>query len=252
MQEELKHLERIERYWEGRMTQEERLDFEIALLVDPVLQRESDIYKGVVQALKDIKTENVRNRLKAIDTELDRKGRSPGRTSSFPFQRVLLAALVVLAIGSTLFLLQGRTSSTSINPDFLPVEEGLPVLMSTSGEKSFDDAMSLFKAGEFRESADRFIPLLESRPVNDTLLFYTGNALLRSGRAADALPLFNRLTISHSPAYALKAGVYVALCSWETGAKQEALNQLREISFLENHPYKNEAMALFNQLKSTR
>lgn len=252
MPEERLHLERIERYWEGRMSEEERRDFEIALLVDPVLQQESDNYRSVVLAMKDLKAEQVRNKLKDLDAELDRKDAVARRGLSLPFQRILLAAMLVLAIGSTLFLLQNGASIQSIAPELLPVEEGLPVLMGTSGEKAFDDAMSLFKAGDFHESYKGFRPLLALQPGNDTLLYYTANALLRSGRAGDALPLFNRLTSSHSPAYGLKAGVYAALCSWETGAKQEALDQLREISFLANHPYRNEAKTLFDYLDSSR
>jgi tetratricopeptide (TPR) repeat protein len=206
----------------------------------------------VVLAIKDVKADDVRNRLKVMDTELDRKKSGGGKNTFFPLQRVLLAALVVLAIGSTLLLFQKGASRPSINTGLLPIEEGLPVLMSTSGTKAFDDAMSLFKAGEYNEAADGFLPLLELQPTNDTLLYYTGNALLRSGRPDDALPLFEQLTSSNSTEYTLKAGVYLALCHWEAGVKQEALSRLREISLLENHPYRNEAKSLFEVLGSPR
>jgi len=250
MQEELKDLERIERYFEDRMGEEERKDFEIALLVDPVLQHELEVYKNLMLALKDIKSEAVHDQLKRLDAELDRTPSIGNRRPGIPLQPFALAALIILAIGSTLFLLFKGASVQSIEPDLLPIEEGLPVLMGTSGEKSFDDAMSLFKAGEYNLAHDGFLPLLEQEPSNDTLLYFTGNALLRGGHPGDALPLFRRLISPPSPTYALRAELYAAICLWETGVKQEAIEQLREISFTENHPYREKAMALLNHLRS--
>ena len=252
MQEELKNLERIERYFEDQMSEEERKDFEIALLVDTALQNETEVYRNLMLAMKDIKSETIHNRLKELDSELDRTSFVKNRRASIPFQRALLAALVILAIGSTLMLIQRGSSVPSTEADLLPVEEGLPVLMSTSGEKAFDDAMSSFKAGEYDNAYDRFLPLLEQEPANDTLLYFTGNALLRSGRPGDALPLFQKLISSHSSVYGLKAEVYKALCTWETGVKQEAIDQLREISFSEKHPYRKEAGALLNKLGASK
>lgn len=252
MHEELKNLERIERYFEGRMEEKERRDFEIAMMVDPELQQESELYRKMVGAIQNIKAEEVRMQLKDIESGLDRKRPALGPRVPGRIQRILLVAVLVLGIGSTLFLLQKNTSGPTIHPDLLPVEEGLPVLMGTAGEKAFDDAMSLFKAGDYGAAYTLFGPLLDLHQGNDTLLYYTGNALLRSGRAGDALPLFNRLSASHSLAFREKAEVYVALCNWETGAKQQALNRLREISLLENHPYKSEASTLFELLSSGR
>lgn len=252
MQEELKNLERIERYFEGRMDEDERHDFEIAMMLDTDLQRESELYQRMVGAMRDIKSEEVRLRLREIESGLDRKKYAPGRRISVRMRRMLLVAVLVLGIGSTLFLLQKSSSGPSISPELLPIEEGLPVLMATVGDKAFDDAMSLFKAGEYSDAYIMFRPLLDFHPGNDTLLFYAANALLRSDHAEDALPLFHSLAASHSIAFKEKAEVYVAICTWETGARQQALNRLREISLLENHPYRIEASTLFDTLSSTK
>jgi hypothetical protein len=104
MEDNLKHLELIEAYLEGNLSEEEKVDFEVRLLVDKDLEEEFELYKKIVGGFKDIQTENIRQKLQAIDDEIDSNSHKP--STKFYWWAGLAACLIFVQILIILFLFQ--------------------------------------------------------------------------------------------------------------------------------------------------
>ena len=73
MKEALKHIELIENYVEGKLSEREKQDFETRLIVDSEFKEEFDLYNTVVAGIQDAGRENLKTKLKLADDELDNK-----------------------------------------------------------------------------------------------------------------------------------------------------------------------------------
>lgn len=59
---ELKHIEEIERFFEGLMSEEERTAFEARLLLDNELQEDLELYKKVVESMHSLSGNDLRKK----------------------------------------------------------------------------------------------------------------------------------------------------------------------------------------------
>ncbi|MBK6840679.1 MAG: hypothetical protein IPG90_22175 [Bacteroidetes bacterium] len=67
---ELKHIEEIERFFEGLMSEEERTAFEARLLLDNELQEDLELYKKVVESMHSLSGNDLRKKMNILDLEM--------------------------------------------------------------------------------------------------------------------------------------------------------------------------------------
>jgi hypothetical protein len=223
--------ERFEAYTNGQLSEAERQQLEITLLVDPVMQEEYAQYVQVTAGLAEAAEVDMRKRLKALDKSLG----SPVRfTKRFGVSRIkTLASFVALAaVLAGIWILFPKGYSSSL----LPHEEGLPVLMDGSFDRRFGAAMSTFRSLDYTGAAVAFSGLSDAEK-SDTVLFYLANAELRAGNPAIAMKHFRRLSENSTSVYCDKSKFYVAMCLWSAGNTGDAIVLLEEVASNPEHPY---------------
>jgi TolA-binding protein len=236
MENNLKHLELIEAYIEGNLSEEEKVDFEVRLLVDKDLEEEFELYKKIVGGFKDIQTENIRQKLQAIDEELDNKKNSTN--NKFYWWAGLAACLIFVQI----FLNYTKTSIP------LPMEEGLPVLMGDDHNLAFQNAMQLYKSGKYDASIKRFNQLIVAHPTNDTLLYYIGCAKLNSQKYKEASQHFKYVSSNINSAFYLKSKYYLAYSLYKTNRGKEAKLILQELISNNENPFVEETKLFLKEV----
>ena len=107
MDEELKNIELIEQYCEGKMSAEEILAFENSLLVDDELKEEFELYEKIIKSLSEIKEDSIKAKLNTIDTELDNKKTGEKRfvLKTMTKRQYGIAASIAILIGMTSYFL---------------------------------------------------------------------------------------------------------------------------------------------------
>lgn len=246
MKGDFRNIELLEAYYEGRMPEEERMEMEIRLLTDMELKADYELYCTLVEAMKDLKADQIRQELIKTDRE---EGISLKKPGFFSYSRAMAAVFLVLLLSGAAWYLLIRSPEGDYAA-LLPVEEGLPVYMTTTGEKSFDDAMSAFKQGDYRKAALDFEKLTRKDVLNDTLLYYTGNALLRDNRPLDAKALFEKGMQIDASVYREKAGYYHALCDLLTGKLHQSLPVIKQVAEDEAHPFRESAVSVLRWTES--
>ncbi|MEY4594349.1 MAG: Outer rane lipoprotein [Bacteroidota bacterium] len=234
----------IEAYHEGKLSEEEKVEFEVRLLVDEELQEENTLYKKILFGFHDIKAEQIRLKLRQIDNELDRRKKGKSNGPNYYWLMGLAATLAIV-----FFFYRQYITSSEFTAELIPADAGLPVLMGSEGKLEFDNAMSKFKAEAFEEAGKGFEKALAVSPENDTTLFYLANAYLRNGKYAEATSLFSRLSQNEKSAYRSKSQFYLALSYWAEGNLPAAKQIFETIAETQEHSFQSEATQLVKKLQ---
>jgi len=236
MENNLKHLELSEAYLEGKLTEEEKVDFEVRLLVDKDLAEELELYKKIVGGFKDIQSEKIRQQLQIIDEELDNKNNSS--TKNFYWWAGIAASLIFLQI----YLYKSNTNIP------LPLEEGLPVLMGDNNNLEFQNAMQLYKSGKYDASIKRFNQLFVANPTNDTLIYFIGCAELNSQKYQEASQHFKNVSANSNSVFYLKSKYYLAYSLYKNNQSNEAKLILQELISNNENPFVEEAKLFLKEI----
>jgi len=232
----------IEAYYEGRLSAEEKVEFELRLVYDAGLAEELRIYKKLRSGFNMIKAERIRKRLQILDDELDKGGAENNNRKLFYLLAGLAASLAI-----AIFAYRQIPETGDFHADMIPIEAGLPVLMGANSHLEFNNAMTNFKAGEFGSSSKGFSKALAEFPDNDTCLFYLGASLLNDGRYAEAVTVLRKLHSNPKSTYYPKGEFYLALAYWASGNQQEARSVLEKISQKNDHPFSRESRNLLKK-----
>lgn len=230
------YIELFEAHYEDLLPADIRADFEARLLVDSALAVEYETYKKLRVGLKDLQKEKVREQLKVLDDEIESK--NPVRLYSK--WRIWIFWPVAALVAAIFFLLP--TVHRQVDLTVLPYEPGLPVTMHSASEQlGFANAMTHFKAGHFEVAAQLFDGVVSKFSSNDTLLFYLGNSLLRSGEYERSAQVFSQLCVQKNSAYKSHAEFYLWVSEYESTQSSEATRELSRIAERPQHPMQKAA-----------
>jgi tetratricopeptide (TPR) repeat protein len=237
------NIELIEAYFDGTLSPEEKAEFELRLVYDSVLEEDFQMYKKIRTGFNRIKADQLRNRLRSFDGEIDKQSPNDrGRNSFWLFTG--LAASLVIGIIVFRFL----QNPADYDPNFIPVEAGLPVKMGLKFDVEFNNAMTAFKAEDFPLASNGFSKLLATSPENDTCLFFLGASLLHQSEFPEAVDTFKKLALQPASAYFEKGQYYMALSLWANGDNEEAESVLKIIAGKAEHPFRQQSKSILDKL----
>ena len=151
MSEVLKNIELIENYCEGKLSAVEHTDFETRLLIDAELKEEFELYKAIVSGIKEHGEDNLKAKLKLVDSELDNEHKiiELGKGNKKSIRYWAIAASVVFIVGLGLFWsLVNKTDLPQLANVYYDKEKGLPVEMSVT-ENQLAEVMAFYKSGDY-------------------------------------------------------------------------------------------------------
>lgn len=147
------------------------------------------------------------------------------------FVSVAAAAAAVLLVAAWIGGLFGERAADRPPGAFEPAI-GLPTTLgvddgAVADERTFTEGMIDYKLGDFPAALARWEPLLEARPADDTLAFYTAVALIATGREAEAADLLQAVD---EPALRERRDWYLAQAYRRARRSEEARALLNEIA----------------------
>jgi TolA-binding protein len=239
MNEQLKHIELLEAYHEGKLSHEEKVEFEVRLLVDNELQQENELYTRILFGFHDIKADQIRNNLKKIDQELDQK-KTGGSGSKNLYWLSGIAATIALIC----FVYFRQYSEARFSTDYIPEDPGLPVLMGVNSRLEFDNAMSQFKAGNFEAAEEGFSTAMKASGANDTIFYYLGICTLHAEKFDESVGYFEQVLTQPNSLYAAKSQFYMALTWWAKGNTDKSKAMFATIAQTSGHVFQEQAQEI--------
>lgn len=181
MSEAFKNIELIESYSEGKLSPQEKINFETRLINDKELKDEFDLYKKIVEGIKEAGEEKLKAKLRIADQELDSKNIVGKQNYSQSTKYWAIAASVFLVLGIFVLVNYFREPNLeSLADKYYEKEKGLPVQMS-SETNSLDAIMNSYKSSDYVATKNALHHALSRNLSNDTLNFYLGVTLYELG-----------------------------------------------------------------------
>lgn len=225
----------IEKYLAKGMQDEELDNFEKLLLSDSDLQEEVNLHQQVAETLKGEKIHQLRNVLNDVDKnwEVPSKKES-AKIVNFNFRRILTiaAAVTLLIIGYQWFSNSNLSSEELYAANF----ETYPMLLNqrsvdknVTNLESYNNAITNYTTGQNQEALAAFEKLIITQPDNITYQFYQANLLLSEEKAAEAIPIFQKILSGNYPLFEEQARWYLALALLQNNEKENAKALLEKI-----------------------
>ncbi len=231
----------IEAYIEGRLSEEQNLRVRSLLSTDPDFLEEFNLYNTIVDGIRSEATEALREEMKKADIKLDLTNesiRSKGR--SYPMIAAVLL-LFFLATSTVYFINSGRRIA-AIQQVYVE-DPGLPVTMNAESKTILDNAMSYYKTGDTDKGLVLLKELSRNLPQNDTVRYYMGVLLLKSGHPSLAVKEFEFVLQPDITSVFKKDAEYrIAFAFWMQNKKSEAKHLFRQIKDNPLHPYHQAAV----------
>lgn len=237
MKEVLKHIELIENYVEGKLSEQEKQDFETRLIIDSDFKEEFDLYNTIVAGIQEAGRENLKAKLRLADEELDNKQKIID-IKNMPKKQMkywAVAASVVFVIGIGLFFYMSNKPNLDVLADsYYEKEKGLPTEMSVT-KNQWEDLMSLYKNEDYTSTKNKLDGLLKKEPTNDTLNYFYDvvNFELTNYRASIAS--FN--AIKQTSNYYDKSQYRLVLIELKLNNKANAITEINECLLNKQHLY---------------
>ena len=203
-----KEFERIEKYLMGNLSPNELHQFELELQDDSNLQAKVEEVKYL---LKGIETASLKSQLNQFHEELvpsKEISKSASTQSRAPIYAI--AAVFVALLGLFLFFNTESESEKLFAKHFVP-DPGLPTTMGTTDNFKFYDGMVNYKQEDFKTALDKWNPLLEKNPKNDTLRYFIGVAYLANGDDQKAITDLERLLNSEPKSFKNETAFYLGM-----------------------------------------
>lgn len=218
----LNRKDKIEAYLEGRLSKEEKQQFENALKADASLK---DALNEQVKFINAIREMEFREMLNDIQQEEQKASISKKRNMLW----IGIAASLLVLISSYwifLYLPDKDLNSTLAN---IELDPGLPTALGITFSPEFGEGMNAYKQGDYQSAASYWKPLLAANSRNDTLLFYLSQVDLATNNNAAALSKLNLLQGLNTNTFSLQTDWYLALAKLRLGDVRGAESLLNEI-----------------------
>ena len=223
--------ERIERYLDGLMDQEEQSVFEESLETDTKLNRQVEEFKLLRFAIEE---QSLRNKLDDFHEEMileDDGTKADGQATRavFAYKAFAIAASLALLLGFSYWLLFGQKSTDEkLYAQYFKPDPGLLTPMSTSTNYDFYRGMVDYKQGKYGEAINRWSPLVDQKPENDTLNFYLGVSYLAMNEAGKAIAFLSKAVKFSNSAFVNDAWYYLGMAQLKEGKSEEAIQAFRK------------------------
>lgn len=248
MSETLKNIEIIEAYSEGKLSIQEKIDFENRLLSDLELKADFELYKSIVEGIKAAGEDQLRAKLRTADFALDAQTNvSEKSTKSLQMAKYwTVAASVTIVLCAFVFIKFIQTPRLEkLAEKYYEKEKGLPVQMSMESS-SMDSIMNLYKNSDYKLAKKGLQAMLVKDLSNDTLNYFLGVTLYELGDYKGADECF--VQIKQNSAYFQKCQYRELLVFLKTKNMVMVGSSINEILKNRDHLYYDKAEQLRSEL----
>ncbi len=250
----------IESYFDGRLSKDEREEFDKRRSED----REFDLEVRTYQKANEVIKTAARNRMK---TQLNFLGRQQiladdaETANKYRFVRkywLSMAASVIFISAAAYFAINSILNRTPGTPDKLYLayfeKPGIDMVTTRGSEADsnsilWNSALELYNKSKYTESAGRINVLLKSPSfdLKSAAFFYGGICYMEMDKADSALIYLNRVSIFS--VYADETLWFMGLINIKKGNIPEAIDIMEQIRLSKDHPRQKDASRLIVDLQ---
>ena len=243
---------RIEKYLEKKLTVEELQEFERRKSEDPVLEKQVEEMRLLIEGIKNTAREHILDDLKKLEETLPEvtvKKRIPLRRNLIRIGWGLAAACIAGIIAVSVFVnpVNNHTYETLYNEYFTPY----PNVIEATKRSEYhnltlkEEAFYEYDLGNYATAIEKF-SVINEKEKDATLLFYLGNAYMAIGKTEDAIHNFKLIGDSDHK-FQNQAKWYLCLAYLKNGQIEEVKNILGELK-LSNSAYREKANMLLKEI----
>ncbi len=222
-------MERIDRFIDGTLTEEEREQFEAMMQTDPELKAEVELHRDIKVGAQAYFDQELKDKLAAVDEDPSFRS-AEGNQVSFRLWRTLgVAASVVLLVGLAYIFLNPSTNPEELYLSYYQPYPNIVNPLERSQNNLPDDGMSNYEQGNYQKAVEVFDQELSGNPQSDFRLFYQALSFLEIGEAEKAIGNLQQLQGSVSSDLYLPAQWYLALAHLKNADTQAAKAQLLKL-----------------------
>lgn len=232
----------MEKYIQGRMTADQKEQFEGEMAQNQELQDELVIHRKLINS---IETESVRQLLEQIhDENFNQETPVVSLQSRSRRLSLAIAASVAIIAVAVWWVFNWQTSQPkALYAAYFEPAQGLPTTLGYADQQQFAEGMISYKLGDYSEAIAYWQPLVNSDPANDTLNYYLGIAALADEAPGQAINYLEKV----EQAYFISARWYLALAFLQQEEPQAAVPILKNLAAQET-TYQAESQAILKKL----
>jgi tetratricopeptide (TPR) repeat protein len=217
----------IEQYLLGETSTEQRLAFENKMETNRTWAAKVNEVKLL---LAGIETASLKERLDSYHINIKKNHPEKGGGKIISMRRKLMVAASVAllaAVSVWLFTIKGNKYENLYAAYFKP-DPGLMSAMGTSDNYFFNKAMLDYKTGDYKKAINEWSKLKAGMPQNDTLNYFLGAAQLADGNSTTAITLLQSIASDASKPFYKDACWYTGLALLKQGKANEAIPYLEK------------------------
>ncbi len=235
-------LDKIQKYLDGQLSEQDRKDFEDRLADDSVLAGEVRVYQELDLALEGAGAD-------AFRSEIDQwEKASTTEKKIVPLRRFLsiAAALVLLVAASLFILLPSGQSAQEIFATYYDPYEDLITARDSKSSAVLNQAMAAYNQEEFATAESQLRAYLDAGGEHLGAKLYLAISQLEQGKINEVIPNLNAL-LNH-PQYGQQSRWYLGLAYLKDGKITEAREILSSIAEDNQHYQQEKAQDILKRL----
>lgn len=223
---------KMQRYLDGDLGGQERLDFEKQLKSDPDLQSQADTYNALPGGIRYHARMEAWQQIGKLEAEAasEDMGTIPSSRKIWPYWAVAASIALVFCSVVYLFFNPFNSDKRLFEENFTPypVLAGAPTRGDNDLQALQENAFAAYSNGNYGEA----IPSFEKKGAQEEdplALFYLGNAYLATGRNQDAILAFEKV-LTYPTALVPQARWYLGLSYLANGDDEQARLAFEELA----------------------
>lgn len=222
-------LDYIEEYLKGKLSEDERKNFEIKLKTDLPLQEKVQNHRSILTGIELGFNRELKSILQKEEHVLadasKRKRAQSGKINYF----IGIAATVALILTSIFILKNQSLDSNQLYARYYESYPNIEVPVSRS-ENNIENAYSFYEQGKYERALELFSHLMKENPLDPAPVFYSGICNLEIDNAEAAISFFELVQKLEANKYSNPALWYEALSNLRLNQKQKAIEILDDLT----------------------
>ena len=253
----------IENYLEGKLTAQEKADFELRLTKDSELAKQYADLQDFMIAMQTFGRNGLKQELKAIadmeplpvdlfDQPAQKKTeKSDVKVRKISYRKLIsIAAIILIITVPTLLLLNTqKMSPEELYQSYFEVYPNVaaPIVRSESPKTSLEQAMGIYEQKDYKGAIDKLQNIKVETKDKEAVGFYLGMAYLANGNTNQAIEKFQKLQQQSLTTYQDQTTWYLALAFLSNKELEKSKAQLIKLSKKDSF-YKKKATKLLKSL----
>lgn len=253
----------IENYLEGKLTAQEKADFELRLTKDSELAKQYADLQDFMIAMQSFGRNELKQELQAIaDMEalpadiFEQSTQKKTRESDVKVRKIsyrklisIAAVILIITVPTLMLLNKQKMSPEELYQSYFEVYPNVaaPIVRSESPKNSLEQAMAIYEQKDYKGAIDKLQKIKVETKDKEAVGFYLAMAYLANGNTNQAIEKFQKLQQQSLATYQDQTTWYLALAFLSNKELEKSKTQLIKLSKKDSF-YKNKATKLLKSL----